>query len=110
VKTVKRVEIVLDSLATPRLLDALASVGATGWTLVAGVTGHGDRGARDGDQLSGVLRNDYLLTTCAPETLPALAEAVRPILRTFGGVCLVSDAAWLIHEPAGRAGPPGGRP
>ena len=96
-KTVKRIEIVLDSLATPRLLEALESAGATGWTLVQGVSGNGERGARTGDQLSGVLRNDYLLTTCEEAALPLLAEAVRPILRTFGGVCLVSDAAWLLH-------------
>jgi len=26
-----------------------------------------------------------------------LAPLASPILRTFGGVCLVSDAEWLLH-------------
>ena len=41
--------------------------------------------------------NGYVLTACEPGELARVAEAVRPILRTFGAVCLVSDAEWLLH-------------
>ena len=39
----------------------------------------------------------YVLVACAPEASTAIVEAVRPLLRRHGGVCLVSDAMWLRH-------------
>jgi hypothetical protein len=26
-----------------------------------------------------------------------LVEAIRPVLKKFGGVCIVSDAKWIVH-------------
>ncbi|MCX7938246.1 MAG: hypothetical protein N2545_02245 [Thermoflexales bacterium] len=69
----------------------------TGYTIIRDVIGKGERGIRRGDELSGVFKNSYLLTTCEPEQLPAIVEAVRPILKQRGGVCLVSDAMWVKH-------------
>jgi nitrogen regulatory protein PII len=96
-KLVKRMEIVVDTLAVPRVLAALEAAGLSGWTVVRDVTGKGERGLRAGDELTGVAGNGYVLTVCEPGELARVAEAVRPILRTFGGVCLVSDAEWLLH-------------
>jgi nitrogen regulatory protein PII len=96
-KRVKRMEIVVDTLAVPRVLEALEAAGLSGWTVVRDVTGKGERGLRAGDELTGVAGNGYVLTACEPGELERVAEAVRPILRTFGGVCLVSDAEWLLH-------------
>ena len=96
-KPVKRVEIVLDAVAVPRLLDALRAAGATGWTVIRDVTGQGGRGERSGDEIAGVNRNSYVLIAIDAVQLDGLKEQIRPILATFGGVCLVSDAAWLIH-------------
>jgi nitrogen regulatory protein PII len=96
-KRVKRLEIVVDTLAVPKVLEALEAAGLSGWTVVRDVTGRGDRGLRAGDELTGVAGNGYVLAACEPEQLARVAEAVRPILRTFGGVCLVSDAEWLLH-------------
>jgi len=96
-KRVKRMEIVVDTLAVPKVLGALAASGLSGWTVVRDVTGKGDRGLRAGDELTGVAGNGYILTACEPGELARVAEAVRPILQTFGGVCLVSDAEWLLH-------------
>jgi nitrogen regulatory protein PII len=96
-KRVKRMEIVVDTLAVPRVLEALEAAGLSGWTVVRDVTGKGERGLRAGDELTGVAGNGYVLTACEPGELARVAEAIRPILRTFGGVCLVSDAEWLLH-------------
>jgi nitrogen regulatory protein PII len=96
-KPVKRVEVVVDTLAVPRVLRALESCGVSGWTVVREVQGRGDRGLREGDELTGISGNGYVLTACDADDLPRVAEAIRPILRTFGGVCLISDAAWLVH-------------
>jgi nitrogen regulatory protein PII len=96
-KRVKRLEIVVDTLAVPKLLGALEATGVTGWTVVREVTGKGERGLRSGDDPSGVAGNGYVLTACDPGDVARVAEAIRPLLRTFGGVCLVSDAEWLLH-------------
>ena len=96
-KRVKRLEVVVDTLAVPKLLGALETAGVSGWTVVREVTGKGERGLRSGDDLSGVAGNGYVLTVCDPGEVARVTEAIRPILRTFGGVCLVSDAEWLLH-------------
>ena len=96
-KRVKRLEIVVDTLAVSKVLAALEDSGLSGWTVVRDVTGKGERGLWAGDELTGVAGNGYVLTVCEPGELARVAEAVRPILQTFGGVCLVSDAEWLLH-------------
>jgi nitrogen regulatory protein PII len=96
-KPVKRVEIVVDSVELPRVLRLVESCGVSGYTVIGGVTGKGERGERAGDDLTDVFRNSYVLTACPEEQLAALVAAVRPVLERYGGVCLVSDAQWIIH-------------
>ncbi|MCS6774687.1 MAG: transcriptional regulator [Anaerolineae bacterium] len=96
-QAIKRVEIITDALEIERVAQVLEQHGVTGYTIIRDVIGKGERGIRRGDELSGVFRNSYLLTTCEPQQLPAIVEAVRPILKLRGGVCLVSDAMWVKH-------------
>ena len=97
-KQVKRVEIVVDAAHTARVIALLAEAEVDGYTLIRGVAGSGDRGIRRSDDITGVSNNNYILTTCPPEALESLKTALRPVLRKLGGICLVSDADWLIHE------------
>lgn len=94
---VKRVEIVCDAVGLPLLLEKLESAGATGYTVLRGAGGKGERGTRAGDEPSGVFENVCVMTACGAGELAPLIEAVRPVLKRFGGVCLVSDAWWVIH-------------
>lgn len=96
-KSVKKIEIVIDSVELPKVLRALDEQGVSGYTVMGNVTGKGERGARTGDDLTDVFRNSYVMTTCPEEKLAQLVEAVRPLLGRYGGVCLVSDAQWIIH-------------
>ncbi len=96
-RPIKRVEIITDALEIERVAQLLEQHGVTGYTIIRDVIGKGERGIRRGDELSGVFKNSYLLTTCEPEQLPAIVEAVRLILQQRGGVCLVSDAMWVKH-------------
>jgi hypothetical protein len=34
---------------------------------------------------------------CAENQLSAVIEILRPILKRYGGMCLVSDANWVKH-------------
>lgn len=96
-RDVKKIEIVIDSIELPRLLRLLDAKGVTGYTVIRDVAGKGGRGERMGDDLTDVFRNSYVMTACPEGELAELVEAVRPLLKRFGGVCLVSDAQWIIH-------------
>jgi nitrogen regulatory protein PII len=93
----KRVEIVIDALELSAVGQVLDRCGVSGYTVIREVTGKGDRGDRSGDDLTGALRNGYVLCACTEAQARAVTDAVRPILRRFGGVCLVSDCMWLDH-------------
>ena len=96
-RPVKRIEIVIDSLELRKLLKNLEQVGVSGYTVIQDATGMGDRGVRAGDQLSDALKNSYVITACPEEQLQPLIDAIRPLLKRFGGICLVSDAQWIVH-------------
>ncbi len=94
---VKRLEIVVDAPTSARVIELLERNGLEGWTLVRGASGSGERGARRGDDITGVADNHIILTTCAPDRLEQVVADLRPVLVRSGGMCLVSDAAWLRH-------------
>ena len=96
-QNVKRVEIITNALEMREVCQILEAEGVSGYTVLHGATGRGERGIQSGDQLSDAFKNSYLVTTCAPEDLEKLIAAVRPILQDNGGVCLVSDAQWVLH-------------
>jgi PII-like signaling protein len=96
-KPVHRIEIVIDAPHSARVIELLARHGLRGYSLIRGVSGSGERGAQFGDELTGVSSNHYILTTCPPDKLDAVTDALRPVLRQVGGICLVSEANWLVH-------------
>ncbi len=94
---VKKIEIIVDELEMPKVLKLLDDAGVSGYTVIKDATGKGDRGLRSGDDLTGVFANSYVMTACPGEQLDLIVESVRPILKQRGGVCLVSDAQWIVH-------------
>lgn len=96
-QTVKRLEIITDALEMRQVVRVLELEGVTGYTIVPSVVGQGERGAQSGDDLTDVFKNSLLITACEPSQVEKLVAAIRPILARRGGVCLVSDAQWVIH-------------
>jgi nitrogen regulatory protein PII len=94
---VKRIEIITDALVMGEVIRVLEREGVSGYTVVPNVTGKGERGAQSGDDLTDVFKNSMLITACDVERVASLVEAIRPMLARRGGVCLVSDAQWVIH-------------
>ena len=93
----KRIEIVIEQRLLDRTIDALDSAGASGYTVVRGISGRGDRGRRGGDEITDVFTNCMIIVACDTGRLQAIVEAVRPLLTASGGMCLVSEAQWLKH-------------
>jgi hypothetical protein len=96
-KAVHRIEIVVAAPHAGRVIGILKDQGLPGHTLIRGVSGQGERGQMLGDEVTGASNNNYILTTCPPEKLEDVTEALRPVLKRVGGICLVSDARWLLH-------------
>lgn len=96
-RPVKKIEIITDSLETEAVVKLLDGMGVSGYTIIRDVTGKGERGLRDGQDLTSVFKNSYIIIACTDEQATGIVEGIRPILKRFGGVCLVSDVLWIIH-------------
>jgi nitrogen regulatory protein PII len=97
-KPCKRIEIVIEEALTRRLAQLLETLGAPGFTLIPRASGQGDRGIRRGDDPTGTMTNAVFIIAVDDEALvERIIEGVRPLLARSGGICLVSDAAWLRH-------------
>ena len=96
-KAVRRLEIVVDAPYCNEVTELLARHGLEGWTVLRGASGRGERGHRYGDEITGVSNNNVIITTCPPDDLTEIIEELRGVLERYGGMCLVSDAQWLIH-------------
>ncbi|MCU0524255.1 MAG: P-II family nitrogen regulator [Elainella sp. Prado103] len=89
-RSVKRIEIISDSIEFHKITAALKQAGIARYTVIRNVEGHGIRGTTTTD-LDG-MENDYVIAICTPTQLEQAIELIRPILNRFGGVCLISDA------------------
>lgn len=96
-KPVKRIEIIMDSLDIKMVLQELEDIGITDYSIIRDVVGSGDRGARSGDLLNDAMSNSYILIACDEDQAEKIVEALRPKLKRYGGMCLVSDAEWVRH-------------
>ncbi len=96
-RPVKRIEIIIDSMDARSVLEDLEAIGITSYSLIRNVIGSGDRGARTGDLLNDAMSNTYILIACEENEVEKIIEDLRPKLKRFGGMCLVSDAQWVRH-------------
>jgi len=94
---VKRLEIVVDAPHSERVTSLLTRHGVTGWTMLRGAAGSGERGQQLGDEITGVSSNHLILSACPAAVLDQLIGELRALLTRIGGICLVSDANWLRH-------------
>lgn len=93
----KKVEIICDTVEVKNVVEILEGIGVTGYTIIRDVVGKGGRGIRRGDDLTDVFKNSMILTVCNAEQIPEVVDAIRPILKKFGGICLISDTHFVIH-------------
>ncbi|MBD2203356.1 transcriptional regulator [Calothrix sp. FACHB-1219] len=94
---VKRLEIITNSLEMSQVIKILDNIGVSGYTIIKDVTGKGDRGKIIDDLETPALTNGYVLSVCTEEQESEVVTAITPILKKFGGVCIVSDAKWIAH-------------
>ncbi len=97
-KSIKRIEIITSSVELNTVLATLRRLEISGYSIIRGVSGSGDRGITTCDlDVDGVC-NDYVLALCEAAQEDALMTAIQPILDRYGGVCISTDATCLIHR------------
>lgn len=97
-KPCKRIEIIIERPLARLVAERLDELGAPGYTLVPRASGRGDRGRRRGDDPTGTDTNCVFVVACEDESLVGpIVDGIRPLLSRSGGVCLVSDAFWIVH-------------
>ncbi len=94
---VKKVEIITNTLELERVLNILDKVSVSGYTIIKDVIGKGDRGRIINDLETQALTNGYVMAICTEDQEHKVVEAITPILKKYGGVCIVSDAKWIEH-------------
>ncbi len=96
-RPIKRLEIIVASPDLPEVIDLLEEVKVSGYTVIKDVQGKGDRGIQDGDGLTNVFQNSYVLIACDEAQFEQLKMPIKDLIEEIGGVCLVSEAQWLIR-------------
>ena len=97
-KTVKRLEIIVPSMELRKVLEILDRLGVKGYSILRNVSGKGDRGTMACDMDVDGACNDYVLAVCEESQELAVLSEIYPIVKRFGGICLTSDAKWLMHS------------
>ncbi len=97
-KPVSKVEIIIDSLEVESVVKLLDEVGVSGYSIINNVNGKGSRGVRTGDVFTDLFQSSYILVVCEEKMMHKIVEAIRPIIKKFGGICIVSDVIMRIHR------------
>lgn len=95
----KRIEIVIDEEKLEELIGILNELGVRGYTFIKSAGGLGSRGTRRPDDIFFEQNNAMLILACQESQAQKVTTALRPKLKEFGGMCLVSDCYWIEGPP-----------
>ena len=97
-KLVMKVEIITDALEVENVTKLLDEIGVSGYSIIEDVIGKGHRGVRSGYELTDLFKNTYIMVVCNEVEMHKIVEAIRPIIKKFGGMRIVSDVVMRIHK------------
>lgn len=95
--SIKRVELVIGAVEKSTVIETLSKIDIHDYTCYKHVGGHGQRGHKGDLAFGEKFENVTFVIACPENQLYALVGALRPLLKSFGGMCLVSDAEWVLH-------------
>lgn len=97
--SMKRIEIVIDAEKLEELISLLMETGVRGYTVLKKAGGLGTRGTRSPDDVLWEQENAIVILACKDDQASRVVNLLRPKLKGFGGMCLVSDCEW-VEGPA----------
>ena len=94
-KPMKRIEIVIDENSLDALLKLLRDANVRGYTIIKKAGGFGSTGERNPDDYALELPNAIMVLACEDSQAAKIISILQPNLRSFGGMCLVTDCQWV---------------
>lgn len=95
--SIKRVELVIEAVEKTTVISSLKEIDIHDYTIYKHVGGNGQRGEKGDLAFGEKFENVTFVIACPENQLYALVGVIRPLLKSFGGMCLVSDAEWVMH-------------
>lgn len=95
----KRFEIVIGIEQLEQLMELLEKSEVRGYTVIKNAGGYGSRGARDPDDVLMEQENVVIVLACKEDQAQRVLDEVRPVMKSLGGMCLISDCTW-VEGPA----------
>ncbi|MEM1132173.1 MAG: transcriptional regulator [Pseudomonadota bacterium] len=93
----KRIEILADKALQKRVTDAIDDAGITGWTILPVTEGKGRDGKWREERVMGTDKV-FVLTIAPEDKAMALAEAIAPMLTTYGFLLSMWDVEVIRGE------------
>ncbi len=89
----KRLDLIFSERELERVLQLIDAAGAPGYSVMRHVTGRGPHGSvSESMEFSGFGANAHVIVFCEEAVLDKMQQALRPILKYYGGVGFVSTA------------------
>ncbi|MBT9148224.1 MAG: hypothetical protein DDT32_01994 [Syntrophomonadaceae bacterium] len=95
---VKKVEIIANCMDARTVVKEMDQIGIDGYSMIRGVSGRGKHGKTREEGYTDTMASCYIMAACPEAEAEALIVAVKPLLKRFGGVILVSDAQVVDFE------------
>lgn len=87
----KKVEIVIESIKTKKIISILEELKIEGYTILRDAIGAGSHGKYDAEELTDVFKNTYFIIVCPEAKAYDLIQEIGSILKKYGGICYMSD-------------------
>lgn len=94
----KKVELIIESVYTTRLLKLFKKHNIGGYTLIKDIEGAGGHGIQTADDVSDVFSNNYIFTVCEAKQFDNMEMDIRKFLEKYGGKCMLSDVSLMLGE------------
>ena len=98
-KSMKKVELIIESVYLNRLLELFKKHSINGYTIIKDIEGLGGHGLKMADEVSDMLTNIYIFTVCEAEQYQAMDKDIRRFLSRYGGKCILGDVMLLLGTP-----------
>ena len=95
----KRFEIVIGIEQLEQLMELLGRCEARGYTVIKNAGGYGSRGVREPDDVLMEQENVVVVLACKEDQAQKVLNELRPAMKEFGGMCLISDCQWIEGPP-----------
>lgn len=95
-KSMKKVEVIIESVYLNRLLDLFKRYNITSYTLIPDIQGCGGHGLKMADNVTDINSNDYIFVVIEAEKFLEIKEEIRAFTKKYGGKCIITDVMMIL--------------